>query len=38
MVSRNLIYSPQEPKFVDGTLRDNLIGENKIEQDQFEKY
>ena len=34
---RNLIYSPQEPKFVDGTIRDNLIGDTKIEQDQFVK-
>jgi ATP-binding cassette subfamily C protein LapB len=34
---RNLIYSPQEPKFVDGTIKDNLIGETKIEQDQFVK-
>ena len=34
---RNLIYSPQEPKFVDGTIKDNLIGEMKIEQDQFVK-
>ncbi len=34
---RNLIYSPQEPKFVDGTIRDNLIGDKKMEQDQFVK-
>ena len=34
---RNLIYSPQEPKFVDGSIKDNLIGETKIEQDQFVK-
>ena len=34
---RNLIYSPQEPKFVDGTIKDNLIGETRIEQDQFIK-
>ena len=34
---RNLIYSPQEPKFVDGTIKDNLIGDMKIEQDQFIK-
>jgi ATP-binding cassette subfamily C protein LapB len=34
---RNLIYSPQEPKFVDGTIRDNLIGDTKVEQDQFVK-
>ncbi len=34
---RNLIYSPQEPKFVDGTIKDNLIGETKIEQNQFVK-
>ena len=32
-----MIYSPQEPKFVDGTIKDNLIGETKIEQDQFIK-
>jgi ATP-binding cassette subfamily C protein LapB len=34
---RNLIYSPQEPKFVDGTIRDNIVGELKIEQEQFVK-
>ena len=34
---RNLIYSPQEPKFVDGTIKDNLIGDTKIKQDQFIK-
>ncbi len=34
---RNLIYSPQEPRFVDGTIRDNLIGDKKIEQEQFVK-
>ena len=34
---RNLIYSPQEPKFVDGTIRDNLVGDLKIEQEQFVK-
>ena len=33
----NLIYSPQEPKFVDGTIKDNLIGDKKIEQNQFIK-
>ena len=33
----NLIYSPQEPKFVDGTIRDNIVGELKIEQEQFVK-
>ena len=33
----NLIYSPQEPKFVDGTVKDNLLGETKMEQDQFVK-
>ena len=33
----NLIYSPQEPKFVDGTIKDNLIGEKQIEEDQFVK-
>ena len=32
-----MIYSPQEPKFVDGTIRDNLIGDTKMEQDQFVK-
>ena len=32
-----MIYSPQEPKFVDGTIRDNLIGDIKIKQDQFVK-
>ena len=34
---RNLIYSPQEPRFVDGTIKDNLIGDKKIEQEQFVK-
>ena len=34
---KNLIYSPQEPKFVDGTIKDNLIGEAKIKQDEFVK-
>ncbi len=34
---RNLIYSPQEPKFVDGSIKDNLIGETNIEQGQFVK-
>ena len=27
----NLIYSPQEPKFIDGTLRDNIFGSNNID-------
>tara|TARA_Y100000590_G_scaffold429780_1_gene542688 strand:- start:2101 stop:3747 length:1647 start_codon:yes stop_codon:yes gene_type:complete len=27
----NLIYSPQEPKFVDGTLRENIFGSNNID-------
>ena len=36
-MQENLIYSPQEPKFVDGTIRDNIVGELKIEQEQFVK-
>ena len=27
-----IVYSPQEPKFVDGTIKDNIIGESKISQ------
>tara|TARA_B100000401_G_scaffold388840_1_gene294227 strand:- start:1425 stop:3026 length:1602 start_codon:yes stop_codon:yes gene_type:complete len=34
---RSLIYSPQEPKFVDGTIRDNLLGEYKLQQEEFVK-
>ena len=30
---KNLIYSPQEPEFVDASLKDNLIGDNKITQE-----
>ena len=28
---KNLIYVPQEPKFVDGSLLDNLIGLKEIQ-------
>jgi ATP-binding cassette subfamily C protein LapB len=27
---KQLIFSPQEPKFIDGTLKDNILGSNKI--------
>ena len=30
---KNLIYSPQEPEFVDASLKDNLIGDNKVTQE-----
>ena len=29
---------PQEPKFVDGTIKDNLIGQNEIKKDKMKKY
>ncbi len=32
---KNLIYLPQEPKFVDGTFLDNLIGLQKIEREKM---
>ena len=32
-----IAFSPQEPKFIDGTLKDNLIGSNKIEEKIFKK-
>ena len=28
-----MIYSPQEPEFVDASLKDNLIGDNKVTQE-----
>ena len=28
---KQIIYSPQEPKFIDGSLAENIIGTNKIE-------
>ncbi len=31
----NLIYLPQEPKFIDGTLLDNLIGLTEIKKDKM---
>ena len=34
---KNLIYSPQEPEFVDASLKDNLIGDNKITQENLIK-
>ena len=30
-----LAFSPQEPKFIDGTLKDNLVGSNTIEESDF---
>jgi ATP-binding cassette subfamily C protein LapB len=32
-----IIYSPQEPQFIDGSIRDNIIGENKIDQENLVK-
>jgi len=33
---RNQIaFSPQEPKFIDGSLKDNLIGSNKVKESDF---
>tara|TARA_A100001035_G_C27768862_1_gene495184 strand:+ start:232 stop:1875 length:1644 start_codon:yes stop_codon:yes gene_type:complete len=34
---KNLTYLPQEPKFVDGTLLDNLIGLRNIKKDEMTK-
>ena len=31
----NLIYLPQEPKFIDGTLLDNLLGLSEIKKDKM---
>ena len=33
----NLIYLPQEPKFIDGTLLDNLLGLTEIKKDKMNK-
>ena len=34
-VRANLIYLPQEPKFVDGTMLNNLLGQNQIKKDKM---
>ncbi len=34
---KNLTYLPQEPKFIDGTLLDNMIGAREISKDDFQK-
>jgi ATP-binding cassette subfamily C protein LapB len=36
-VRKNLTYMPQEPKFVDGLLLDNLIGLSEIKKEKMEK-
>ena len=36
-VRKNLTYMPQEPKFVDGLLLDNLIGLSEIKKDKMEE-
>ena len=33
----NLIYLPQEPKFIDGTLLDNLLGLTEVKKDKMNK-
>ena len=30
-----IAFSPQEPKFIDGSLRDNLIGSNEVKESDF---
>ena len=30
-----IAFSPQEPKFIDGSLKDNLIGSNKVKESDF---
>ena len=30
-----LAFSPQEPKFIDGSLKDNLIGSNEVKESEF---
>ena len=30
-----IAFSPQEPKFIDGSLKDNLIGSNKVTESEF---
>ena len=34
-VRSNLIYLPQEPKFVDGTMLNNLLGQNQINKNKM---
>ena len=34
-IRANLIYLPQEPKFVDGTMLNNLLGQNQIKKDKM---
>ena len=34
-VRANLIYLPQEPKFVDGTMLNNLLGQNQINKNKM---
>jgi ATP-binding cassette subfamily C protein LapB len=34
---KNLTYLPQEPKFIDGTLLDNIIGAREISKNDFQK-
>ena len=34
-VRANLTYLPQEPKFVDGTMLNNLLGQNQIKKDKM---
>ena len=36
-VRSNLTYMPQEPKFVDGSLLDNLIGLSEIKKDKMDE-
>ena len=36
-VRNNLTYMPQEPRFVDGSLLDNLIGLSEIKKDKMEE-
>ena len=33
--SKGIIYLPQEPKFVDGTMLNNLLGQNRIKKEQM---
>ena len=34
---KNLTYLPQEPKFIDGTLLDNMIGAREISKNDFQQ-
>ena len=34
-LKKNLIYLPQEPSFIDGTLLDNLLGLSEIKKDKM---